>query len=92
MKYLKDIDFKNKRVLVRVDYNVPLENGVVKDDLRLRSTLPTIEYILKQPKSKIVLLSHLGRPEGKMNPEFSLKPVAGKLGELLEKKVIFIEI
>jgi phosphoglycerate kinase len=91
MKYLRDIDFKNKRVLVRVDYNVPLENGAVKDDSRIRATLPTIEYILKQPKSKIVLISHLGRPEGKVDLQFSLKPVAEKLKELLKKEVKFIE-
>ncbi len=91
MKYLRDIDFKNKRVLVRVDYNVPLENGKIKDDSRIQATIPTIEYILKQPKSKIVLISHLGRPDGKPNPQFSLKPVAEKLKELLKKEVEFIE-
>jgi phosphoglycerate kinase len=91
MKYLKDLDFKNKRVLVRVDFNVPIENGVIQDDSRLRSSLPTIEYILKQPKSKIVLLSHLGRPDGKVNPKFSLKPVAKRLEELLGKKIVFID-
>ena len=91
MKYLHDLDFKNKRVLVRVDYNVPLESGAVKDDLRIRLTLPTIEYILKQSKSKIVLLSHLGRPDGKVTPEFSLKPIAGKLGELIKKEIKFID-
>ncbi|MFA5925442.1 MAG: phosphoglycerate kinase [Parcubacteria group bacterium] len=91
MKYLRDIDFKNKRVLVRVDFNVPIENGIIKDDSRIRATLPTIEYILKQPRSKAVLISHLGRPDGKKNPEFSLKPAAGKLEELLGRKIVFIE-
>lgn len=90
MKYLKDIDFKNKRVLIRADFNVPVENGIVQDDYRIRETIPTIEYILKQPKSKIVLLSHLGRPEGKVVPEFSMKPVANKLAELIGKDVRFI--
>jgi len=90
MKYLKDIDFKNKRVLVRADFNVPLKNGAVQDDSRIRATLPTIEFILKQPKSKIILLSHLGRPDGKISLEFSLKPVAQKLEELLKRKIIFI--
>jgi len=91
MKYLKDIDFKNKRVLLRTDYNVPLENGKVKDDWKIKASLPTIKYILKQPKSKIVILSHLGRPEGKRDLQFSLRPVAEKLGELLGRKIIFIE-
>lgn len=90
MKYLKDIDFKNKRVLLRADFNVPVENGTVRDDSRIRATLPTLLYILKQPKTKTVLISHLGRPEGKPNPEFSLQPVAAKLKELLEKEVRFI--
>jgi phosphoglycerate kinase len=91
MKYLKDIDFKNKRVLLRTDYNVPLENGQILDDWRIRISLPTIEHILKQDKSKIVIISHLGRPEGKSDPQFSLKPIAKKLGELLGKEIIFIK-
>jgi len=90
MKYLHDLDFKNKRVLVRTDFNVPVENGVVKDDFRIRLALPTLEYILKQPKSKIVVVSHLGRPDGKVAPEFSLKPVAQILAKLLKKEVKFI--
>jgi phosphoglycerate kinase len=90
MKYLKDIDFKNKRVLLRTDFNVPLENGQILDDFRIRESLPTIEYILKQGKSKIVIISHLGRPEGKIDPQYSLEPVAKKLEELLGKEIIFI--
>lgn len=91
MKYIRDIDFKNKRVLIRADYNVPLEGGVIKNDSRIRLTLPTIEYILKQPKSKVVIVSHLGRPDRKVTPEFSLKPVAGRLRELLKKEIKFID-
>ncbi|MFA6193597.1 MAG: phosphoglycerate kinase [Parcubacteria group bacterium] len=91
MKYLKDIDFKNKRVLLRTDFNVPLENGQILDDFRIRESLPTIEYILKQDKSKIVIISHLGRPEGKIDPQYSLEPVAKKLGELLGREIIFIK-
>lgn len=91
MKYLKDIDFKNKRILLRTDYNVPLENGKILDDFRLRQSLPTIEHILKQDKSKIVIVSHLGRPNGKPDPQFSLEPVAKKLGELLKKEIVFIK-
>jgi phosphoglycerate kinase len=91
MKYLKDTDFKNKRVLIRVDFNVPLENGEIKDDSRIKAVVPTIEYILKQPKSKIVLISHLGRPEGKRDLKFSLKPVAERLKKILGKEVKFID-
>jgi len=91
MKLLKNIDFKNKRVLLRTDFNVPLENGAILDDFRIRESLPTIEHILKQDKSKIVIISHLGRPEGKIDPQYSLEPVAKKLGELLKKEVIFIK-
>ena len=91
MKYLKDVDFKNKRVLLRTDYNVPLENGQILEDFRLRQSLPTIEHILKQDKSKIVIISHLGRPEGKTDPQYSLEPVAKKLGELLGREIIFIK-
>jgi len=91
MKYLKDIDFKNKRVLLRTDFNVPLENGTILDDFRIRESLPTIEYILKQDKSKVVIISHLGRPEGKVDLQYSLEPAAKKLGELLKKEVVFIK-
>jgi phosphoglycerate kinase len=91
MKFLKDIDFKNKRVLVRADFNTPLENGEILDDYRIRITIPTIEHIINQPKSKVVIISHLGRPEGKVTPEFSLRPIAKKLGELMKKEIIFIE-
>jgi phosphoglycerate kinase len=90
MKYLHDLDFKNKRVLVRTDFNVPIEKGVVKDDFRIRLALPTLEYILKQSRSKIVIISHLGRPKGKVMPEFSLKPVAEILSKLLKREVKFI--
>jgi phosphoglycerate kinase len=91
MRYLKDLDFKNKRVLIRVDYNVPFENGEIKDDSRIKLTIPTIEFILSQTKSKIMLISHLGRPDGKYIEEFSLLPVAKKLEELLKKKIKFIK-
>ncbi|MFA5871219.1 MAG: phosphoglycerate kinase [Parcubacteria group bacterium] len=91
MKFLKDVDFKNKRVLLRAGFNVPIENGIIKDDWRIRATLPTIKYILKQPKSKLVIISHLGRPDGKANPDYSLRVVADRLSELLGKEVKFIE-
>jgi len=88
MKRLKDFDVKNKRVLVRADFNVSLDkNGKVLDDFRLRATLPTIEY-LRQNQAKIILMSHLGRPKGKITPEFSLAPVREKLEELTGQKII----
>jgi phosphoglycerate kinase len=90
MKYLKDLDFKNKRVLVRTDFNVPIENGIVRDDFRIKLALPTLEYISEKPKSKIVVVSHLGRPDGKVAPEFSLKPVAEILSKLMKREVKFI--
>ena len=86
-KTFKDIDVNGKRVLVRVDFNVPMdETGKITDDTRIRAALPTINYLLKQ-NAKIILCSHLGRPEGMFNPKFSLAPVAKRLSELLGKPV-----
>ncbi len=93
MKFLRDFDFKNKRVLVRVDFNVPLNNdGQVneKGDWRLEAALPTINYLLKE-KAKIILLTHLGRPNGKKIQELSLEPVARRLEKLLNQKVIKLD-
>jgi len=84
---IDDINLKNKRVLVRVDFNVPLdENQRVTDDRRIVASLPTIKKIINDG-GKAILMSHLGRPKGKVKPEFSLKPAAEKLGELLDKDV-----
>jgi phosphoglycerate kinase len=83
---VKDVDLKGKRVLMRVDFNVPLDGSVVTDDTRIRAALPTIEYILGQGAS-LVLMSHCGRPKGEKKPEFSLKPAADRLEELIESKV-----
>ena len=90
-KTVRDIDFKNKRALVRVDFNVPMKDGKITDDFRIKSALKTIDYLMDQG-AKVVLMSHLGRPKGTYKPEFSLKPVAEKLEELTGKKVVFFDI
>ena len=89
MKFIKDIDVQGKCVFVRNDFNVPLnEKQEILDDTRIRASLPTIEYLMKEG-AKIVCASHLGRPTGGKQPELSLKPVADRLSELLNKPVIF---
>jgi phosphoglycerate kinase len=82
-----DIDLKNKHVFIRVDFNVPLteDGSTITDDTRIVATLPTIEYALRH-KAKVILASHLGRPKGKPNPKYSLRPVVDRLRELLDKK------
>lgn len=88
-KTVRDIDLRGKRVLMRVDFNVPIKDGVVKDDTRILGAMPTIRYIIEQGGS-MVLMSHLGRPKGgKVEPEFSLKPVGERLQTLLGKPVKF---
>jgi len=90
-KTLKDIDVKGKKVLVRVDYNVPLDSNLnITNDKRITATLPTIKYLLDN-NAAIILISHLGRPDGKAVPEMSLRPVAPRLAELLGKPVKFVE-
>jgi phosphoglycerate kinase len=89
-KTIRDIEVSGKRVLVRVDFNVPLKGNEVGDDTRIRAALPTLEYLLEKGAS-IVLCSHLGRPKGKPDPNLSLRPVALRLSELLGKKVMFVE-
>jgi len=87
-KSIKDIDLKNKKVLVRVDYNVPInDKGEVDDDTRIKESLPTLNYLLEQ-NCAIILMSHLGRPKGKPEEKYSLKPVAKRLEGLLKRKVI----
>ena len=87
---VRDIDVKGKEVLMRVDFNVPLKNGAITDDTRILAAVPTIEYLLNQG-AKLVLCSHLGRPKASVNPEYSLKPAAVRLAEILGKPVAFVE-
>src|SRR5271169_70995 len=85
---IQDIDLRGKRVFIRVDFNVPLKEGVVTDDTRIRETLPTLKLAI-QKGGRLVLASHLGRPKGGPDPKYSLAPVAKKLQELLERPVVF---
>ncbi len=88
-KSFTTLPVNGKRVLVRVDFNVPLDkNGVVTDDARLRAHIPTIEYLLEK-KAKVILIAHLGRPKGQVNPKYSLKPVVKPLSDLLKQPVLF---
>ena len=88
MKSMKDLAFSGKRVLVRADFNVPLDdNGKITDDTRIRYVMPTINLLVEN-KARVILCSHLGRPKGKPDPAFSLKPVAGRLEALLGKSVV----
>lgn len=88
-KTIRDINVAGKRVLVRADLNVPMEGGVITDDTRIRESLPTITYLLEQ-KAQVIVCSHLGRPKGP-DPELSLAPVAGRMGNLLGQEVLFAE-
>lgn len=89
-KTIKDIDVYNKRVLLRVDFNVPVKDGVITDDNRIKEELPTIKYLLDNG-AKLIIMSHLGRPEGEVNLKYSLKPTAVRLGEYLQKEVKFAD-
>lgn len=85
---LENVDLSGKRVFLRVDFNVPVENGKVTDKTRIEKTLPTIELLIKKG-ARIIIASHLGRPKGQVNPEFSLAPVVETFQSLVKSKVYF---
>jgi len=87
-KTVHDIDLGGKTVLLRADYNVPVENGSITDDYRIRQSVPTVQYLLDQ-NCKVVICSHLGRPKGPYDKETSLEPVAARLGEIMNRQVAF---
>lgn len=91
MQTIQEADFKNKRILLRTDYNVPIKNGVILGDKRIRESLPTIAYLIDNGAKEITIITHLGKPDGKNNPDLSLYPVANKLAELLKIDVSFNE-
>lgn len=91
-KTIRDVDLRGKRVLVRVDFNVPIENGVITDETRITAALPTLRAILEQQPQSLVLMSHLGRPkDGVPDPKYSLRPVATALEAHLNRSVTFVE-
>ncbi|MBN2652855.1 MAG: phosphoglycerate kinase [Spirochaetales bacterium] len=87
LRTIKDLNLENKKVLVRVDFNVPLKEGVITDDTRIVRALPTLKYILEQKGASLIVMSHLGRPKGQKDPKFSLAPVATALGKHLGTEV-----
>jgi len=88
---IRDLNLKDRRVFIRVDFNVPIEQGKITDDTRIRASLPTIKYALDQGAAAVVLASHLGRPKGKPTPEFSLRPLVDRLSQLLGVPVVFAD-
>ena len=88
-KTIEDIEVKNKRVIVRCDFNVPMQDGAITDDSRIRAALPTIQY-LKEHDARVILMSQMGRPKGEPKMEFTMKPVADRLSELLGAEVVFV--
>jgi len=87
---IRDLDVAGKEVLMRCDFNVPLKNGAITDDSRITGALPSIQLLLEKG-AKLVLCSHMGRPKGQVNLEYTLKPVAVRLAELLGQDVLFAE-
>ena len=91
MKYIKDLENLNeKRVLLRLDLNVPLKNGMITDQTRIDKILPIIEFLIKK-KSKVIVISHVGRPKGKTNENLSLKPICENLEKKINKKIKLIK-
>ncbi|MGN0714852.1 MAG: phosphoglycerate kinase [Anaerovoracaceae bacterium] len=88
-KTVKDIEVQGKRVIVRCDFNVPMKEGVITDDIRIVSALPTVKYLMEQG-AKVILMSHMGRPDGEPNMKYTLKPVADRLSQLLGQEVLFV--
>ncbi|MBL7006439.1 MAG: phosphoglycerate kinase [Spirochaetia bacterium] len=88
LRTVKDLDLQGKKVLIRVDFNVPLKEGVVTDTTRIESALPTIRYILEQEGTSLIVMTHLGRPKGVFDSTYSLSPVAVKFSELIGREVI----
>jgi len=88
MNSLESFDYAGKRVLLRCDLNVPIKDGVIADDGRIRASLPTIQYLIGKGAA-VIITAHLGRPKGERKPELSLAPVAHRLGDLLNTKVTF---
>ena len=84
-----NLKLEGKRVLLRVDFNVPLNNGSITEALRIQKVLPTIKFLI-DGKAKIIIISHIGRPNGKIVPDLSLKPIAKKLSNLLNQNIIFL--
>lgn len=93
LRTVRDMDLDNKRVLLRVDFNVPIKDGVITDETRIVEALPTIEYILAKPGTSLVVMCHLGRPagDGTREPQFSVKPIAKRLSEKLDRPVQYID-
>ncbi len=88
---IRELSLKGRRVFIRVDFNVPLKNGVIGDDTRIRASLPTIQFALDAGAACVILASHLGRPKGRPNPAMSLRPVADRLGTILSRPISFAE-